>query len=139
MTCLFVVYDPACGLCSQIKYWLERQPAYVTLQFVPSGSAQARRLMPSLAPGELAVVSDDGDAWVGNSAWILCLWALREYRGWSTHLARPALLPFAQQAFAVLSRHRSGLSRLLKLRSDAEIGGMLGQVSLPPCPITRAQ
>jgi predicted DCC family thiol-disulfide oxidoreductase YuxK len=137
MKMLFVVYDPACGLCSQIKDWLLRQPSYVPLNFVPSGSPEVRRLLPSLPAGVIAVFSEEGDAWVGNRAWILCLWALREYRGWAERLARPALLPFAQQAFAVLSRHRSGLSRLLRLRSDAEMGELLSGVSLPPCPINR--
>jgi predicted DCC family thiol-disulfide oxidoreductase YuxK len=137
MKTLFVVYDPACGLCSQIKDWLLRQPAYVALQFVPSGSPEARSLMPQLPAGEIAVISDEGDAWVGNRAWILCLWALYEYRGCAARLARPALLPFAQQAFAVLSRHRTGFSRLLRLRSDAELGELLGGVSPLACPINR--
>jgi predicted DCC family thiol-disulfide oxidoreductase YuxK len=134
---LFVVYDPACGLCSQIKDWLMRQPAYVPLYFVPSGSPEVQRMMPSLPPGEIAVFSEEGDAWVGNRAWILCLWALREYRGWAARLARPALLPFAQQAFAVLSRNRAALSRLMRLRSDAEMGAALSGVSLSACPIQR--
>jgi predicted DCC family thiol-disulfide oxidoreductase YuxK len=137
MKALFVVYDPACGLCSQIKDWLMRQPAYVPLRFVPSGSPEVQRLMPSLPPGEIAVISEEGDAWIGNRAWILCLWALQEYRGWAARLARPALLPFAQQAFAVLSRNRTALSRLMRLRSDADIGASLRGVSLPPCPINR--
>jgi len=137
---LLVVYDPACGLCSQIRDWLARQQAYVPLYFVASGSAEARSMIPSLPPGELAVISEEGEAspvWVGNRAWIVCLWALREYRGWANRLARPALLPFAQQAFAVLSRHRAGLSRLMHLRSDAEMGELLRGVTLPPCPINR--
>ncbi len=131
MRSLLVVYDPACGLCSQIKDWLLRHPAYVPLSFVPSGSPEAERLMPALPPGELAVVSDEGDAWVGNRAWILCLWALCEYRGWAMRLARPSLLPFAQQAFALVSRNRSAWSRLLGLRSDTELREQLRWVELP--------
>src|SRR5262245_50746123 len=120
MNRLTVVYDSQCGICSQIRRWLEKQRAYVPLEFVPSRSEEAQRLWPwpSLPAGELAVISDEGEVWTGNSAWILCLWALREYRAWAARLARPALLPFAQQAFAVLSSHRAGLSRLLSLRSD---------------------
>jgi predicted DCC family thiol-disulfide oxidoreductase YuxK len=132
---LFVVYDPTCGLCSQIKDWLARQPAYVPLYFVPSGLPEVQQMLPGLPPGELAVVSEEGEAWIGNRAWILCLWALREYRGWSARLARPALLPFAQQAFELLSRNRSGLSSLLGLRSDAEMRELLNGVTLPSCPI----
>lgn len=135
---LFVVYDPACGLCSRIKDWLLRQPAYLPLYFVPSGSPEAQRLLPSLPPGELAVVSDAGDTWFGDSAWILCLWALREYRGWALRLARPGLLPLAQQAFAVLSRNRAGLSRLLGLQSDWEVSELLKGVNLPSCPINQS-
>lgn len=138
MNHLFVVYDPRCGLCSQIKDWLGRQPAYVPMHFVPSGSPVVHQLLPSLPAGELAVISDEGDAWIGNRAWILCLWALREYRGWASRLARPALLPFAQQAFAALSRNRGALSRLLDLPSDAEIGEALSGVELPSCPIDRS-
>jgi predicted DCC family thiol-disulfide oxidoreductase YuxK len=132
---LFVVYDAACGLCSQIRDWIERQPAFVPLYFVASGSAEAKSLLPALAAGEIAVVSDEGDVWTGDSAWILCLWALREYRGWAMRLARPALLPMAQQAFAVLSRNRAGLSRMLHLQSDVEVGELLKSVALPACPI----
>ena len=132
---LFVVYDPTCGLCSQIKGWLTRQPAYVPLSFVASSSAEARQLIPQLPPGELAIVSDEGEIWIGNRAWVLCLWALREYRTWASRLSSPALLPFAQQAFAVLSRNRAGLSRILRLPSDLKIGEALSRVRLPACPI----
>lgn len=132
---LFVVYDPRCGLCSQIRTWIERQPAYVPMQFVPSGSPVALRLLPSLPAGELAVVSEAGETWVGNRAWILCLWAMKEYRSWAYRLSRPSLLPYAQQAFALLSKNRAGLSRLLHLRSDAEAGELPGPIELPHCSI----
>ena len=86
--------------------WLGRQPAYVRLQLVAASEA-ARDLFPALPPGELAVVSDSGDVWIGDRAWIVVLWALREYRGWATKLSSPLLLPMARQAFAAISRNRS--------------------------------
>ena len=135
MQTLFVVYDPACGLCSEIRVWLMRQPAYVPLRFVPSGSPEARRRFPMLPEGDLAVISDAGDMWLDDRAWILCLWALREYRRWSYRFSRPSLLPLAQQAFAVLSRNRSRLSNWLRLRSDAELSELLKGVRLPTCQI----
>ncbi|MBV8846441.1 MAG: DUF393 domain-containing protein [Bryobacterales bacterium] len=134
---LFIVYDPDCGLCSQIKGWLAHQPAYLRLNFVSSGSPAARRLLPSLAPGDLAVVSDEGDAWVGDRAWVICLWALRDYRRWAARLARPFLLPFAERAFAALSRNRATISRVMSLQSDTELRQALGEVEVPVCRINQ--
>jgi predicted DCC family thiol-disulfide oxidoreductase YuxK len=135
MQTLFVVYDPACGLCSEIRNWLMRQPAYVPLRFVPSGSPEARRRFPMLPGGDLAVISDAGDLWLGDSAWIICLWALREYRLWSYRFSRPALLPLAQQIFTLLSQNRTKLSNWLRLRSDVELGELLKGVRVPACQI----
>jgi predicted DCC family thiol-disulfide oxidoreductase YuxK len=135
MKTLFVVYDPACGLCSEIRVWLMRQPAYVPLRFVPSGSAEAQLRFPMLPDGELAVISDNGDMWLDDGAWIICLWALRVYRRWSYRLSRPSLLPFAQQVFTLLSRNRTKLSSWLGLVSDAELSDRLKGVRVPTCQI----
>ena len=134
MKTLYVVYDDRCGLCTQLKEWLGRQPAYVRLQLVASSEA-ARDLFPSLPPGELAVVSDTGETWLGDSAWIMVLWALRDYRSWAAKLASPLLLPMARQAFAAISRNRSAFSRWLGLYGEAELRENLSQIPIPPCEI----
>jgi len=79
MTSLFVVYDSRCGICTQLTAWLSRQSAYVALYFVAMGSAEASARFPMLPPvsEELVVVADTGEAWIGDRAWIICLWALR--------------------------------------------------------------
>jgi len=134
METLYVVYDDRCGLCTQLKEWLGRQPAYVRLQLVASSEA-ARDRFPSLPPGELAVVSDSGETWLGDRAWIMVLWALRDYRSWAAKLASPLLLPMARQAFAVISRNRSAFSRWLGLYGETELRANLSQVPIPPCEI----
>ena len=59
------------------------------------------------------VISDSGEVWQGGSAWVLCLWALREYRELSQQLAHPALLPLARKACEIVSRNRNWISRWL--------------------------
>ncbi len=86
---LTVIYDPRCGLCTQIKDWLGRQPAYVALRLLAAGSAEVQERFPMIPPGELAVISDSGEMWRGDNAWIICLWALCEYRQWAARLASP--------------------------------------------------
>src|SRR5262245_55400281 len=120
MRCLYVLYDERCGLCTSVRDWLTRQPAIVPLSLIPAGSPDAKTLFPGLSSGELAVVSDEGAVWVGNTAWIMCLWALHEFRGWANYLSKPAFLPLARQAFEFLSKNRSNLSRVLGLYASPE-------------------
>jgi len=135
---LYVLYDARCGLCSWAKRWLMRQHTLIDLRFIPAGSTVAERLFPGLdRPGEpteeLVVVSDQGAVYRDGSAWIMCLFALEAYRDWANRLAHPLLRPLARQAFALLSRQRSRISRWLSLASEVEIAETLSQVSAPAC------
>jgi predicted DCC family thiol-disulfide oxidoreductase YuxK len=137
---LYVLYDARCGLCSWAHRWMRRQPAFLELVFVPAGSERAERLFPGLArpgvPEELIVVADDGGVYRDGRAWIMCLYALQEYREWSIRLSRPMLLPLARQAFALLSRNRARISRWLDLAGEAEIVETLRQVHAPACDLS---
>jgi predicted DCC family thiol-disulfide oxidoreductase YuxK len=132
---LYVIVDGRCGLCTEIGAWLRDQPSYVQLRTLSSESEEARSKFPALPPGELAVVSNRGDVWLGNNAFLMCLWALRAYRKWAYRLARPLLRPFTRQAFAELSHSRHAVSKLLGLRSDSELKEHLRKVSTPPCQL----
>jgi predicted DCC family thiol-disulfide oxidoreductase YuxK len=125
MNTLTLFYDARCGLCSRFRRWVEAQPAWVRLVFVPYDSAEARRLCPGIesmhADEEIVVMADDGRVWQGAAAWITCLWALREYREWSARLASPALRGTVRRIVHWISGNRIGLSRLLHLRSDAAL------------------
>jgi predicted DCC family thiol-disulfide oxidoreductase YuxK len=135
---LYVLYDSQCGLCTWAKRWMMRQPALIDLSFIPAGSPLAARLFPNLVrqgetSDELVVVSDEGGVYREGSAWIMCLFALEDYREWANRLAHPLLRPLARQAFALLSRERSRITRWLGLASEAEIAETFRNVNAPAC------
>src|SRR5688572_7810269 len=122
---LYVLYDANCGLCSRIRRWVENQPAFVELGFISAGLSRARRWFPTLSandpPGELVVIADDGGVYREDTSWIMVLYALENYRDWALRLSRPWLLPFARQAFALLTENRRKLSDWLGLVSDRDL------------------
>lgn len=81
---LTVLYDAHCGVCREARAWLERQPKYVPLEFVAAGSDEAARRFPALdhraTLASLTVIGDRGAVYRGTSAWLMVLWALREWR-----------------------------------------------------------
>lgn len=134
---LTVLYDASCGFCVSCRHWLEGQAAYVPLRFVPARSTLAARLFPDLATDseELLAVSDGGDVYSGASAWIMCLWALEEYREWALRLSAPGLLPFARRAFELLSRNRKDVSRSLGLLPEPDLVDTLRRAPDPSCSL----
>jgi predicted DCC family thiol-disulfide oxidoreductase YuxK len=135
MRYLTVAYDEQCGLCARLSQWLREQPKWIPLRLLPS--KVAARLYPALATRiqreELVVISDVGGVYIGDRAWLICLYALRRYRPWAKRLSGPALLPLARQAFALLSYNRRGISKWLGMRSDAELAAELRAVNSPRC------
>lgn len=114
---LYVFYDGECGLCGRFREWLQSQPAHLELMFCPFQSEEARRICPDLfnfqPDQQLIVLSDEGGIYAGEHAWLMCLYALREYRGWAKRLSNPALLPLVKRICLLVSHHRLTLSRAL--------------------------
>lgn len=133
VTSITVLYDAACGLCTFAKDWIRKQSPLVGIEFLAAGSTEARRAFPQLSPGELAVVADTGEVWLGNHAWIVCLWALRDYRDLAFRLTSPALLLMSREALIAVSKSRLALSSLLRLRNEREIEQQLRKVAAPRC------
>ena len=105
-----VLYDASCNLCRTARAWLERQHQAVPLEFLAAGSTEALRRYPFLDPaatlGDLTVVGDGGEVWVGAKAWVVCLWALEGRQAVAQRLSSPALMPQARALIAFVSRHR---------------------------------
>ena len=133
MNTLYVLYDSKCRLCMECAGWLASQPKYLQLLFIPRSSAEVERRFSGLKLGEnqddLVVVSDEGGVYRGASAWIMCLYALENYRDWSYRLARPSLMPMARKVFGLLSRGRHNLSYLLDLAGDSNFGREIQRLS----------
>jgi predicted DCC family thiol-disulfide oxidoreductase YuxK len=103
---LTVWFDGDCGLCRRVARWLDRQPKFVPLHCVAAQSQTPDTSCP-LDTGELldrlTVTASDGAVYRGTKAWIMCLWALREYRGWSLTLSQEALWPWARRLYAAIT------------------------------------
>jgi len=125
VTRLTVYYDARCGLCCAVRTWLARQPQLMPLECRPKsardrGEPREQGEKQTTDDDDLVVVADSGEVWSGDSAWLMVLWALADYRRWSYRLASPALLPTARTLFAKLSDYRGSLSCRLGLTPDAK-------------------
>jgi len=107
---LLVLYDAGCPLCRAARRWLASRAQLVPLHFLPAGSPEARRLLPGLdhdaTRRDVTVVADTGEVYVGDAAWLACLWALVNYRDMAGRLAQPHLLPMARTMIAAAAAVR---------------------------------
>lgn len=111
---LNVLYDADCSLCCRARAWLERQSQYVPLVFAAAGGEEARRLFPGLdheaTLNELTVIADSGEIYRGPKAWIICLWALREYRSTALTMRTPGAWWAAKSFIRQVSKNRRRLA-----------------------------
>lgn len=107
---LTVLYDADCSLCAFVRDWLVRQPQLVPLEPVPAASEEARARFPGLdhrsTLEEITVVGDAGQVYRGAHAWIVTLWALREYRRLAHRLSTPSGLRLAKGAVLAAAKWR---------------------------------
>lgn len=112
---LTVLYDARCELCRRCREWMEGQPAYVTLEFLPAASPEAAArygAVPWLGE-ELVVTSDRGEVWAGPAAFLVALWALEGYREWSYRLSGDTFSKVAETFFHALSNKRRWIASWL--------------------------
>ena len=129
MKTLHILYDVDCAFCVRCRNWLAAEPAFIPLNFIPKHLPEVKEWFPGIeayqTDGELVAVSDDGAVYQGPNAFIICLYALKEYRAWSLRLAQPALLPFARKAMELLSDHRQVISRWMGKQDDQQLAQTL--------------
>lgn len=134
---LYLLYDARCELCCRLQHWLQDQEKWLELKLLPAGSEQARKMFPGLekiaSEQDLVAISDEGEVYLNDRAWIMSLYALAEYRQWAWRLAHPLLMPLARQAFEALSRNRYAISRWLNGGTPETIAGELRRINLAAC------
>ena len=79
------------------------------------------------------VMSDEGGIYVGEKAWLICLYALRHYRGWSVKLSAPALRPLARRICLLVSHNRLKLSELMFRMPGHVITGVVENTEQATC------
>ena len=136
MNKLTVLYDARGGFCVMCRWCIKIQPMYVEIVMLPAGGPDALGRYPELnAPGfkeELIAIDDEGGVYRGTSAWLMCLWALEDYREWAERLSTPLLRPLARGAFAVLSAGRKKISKWFSLPEE-ELAEELTRADPPRC------
>lgn len=138
---LTVLYDPTCGLCVRCRQWLAKQPALIPMRFVPQGSAQQEKLYPGFITltddqgraEELVVIDDAGGVYRNDKAWVMCFYALREYRALSMRLARPGMSGLARRAYHLIAANRRALSWLTGGAEDAVVARLRNEFDPPRC------
>jgi len=122
MRSITVLYDEHCPLCVRCADWMWTQTKEVPMVLMGAHSKEAAERFSGLPwlGYELCVLSDEGDAWVGPGAFIMCLWALRDYRDWSYRLSADAFAPLAERFFRMLSNRRGGLAKWVQTEQACE-------------------
>jgi predicted DCC family thiol-disulfide oxidoreductase YuxK len=133
MDALFVLYDETCAFCCRCAEWLERQPTFVPLAVLPAGAARTKAAFPLGEHGkqELVVVGGDGGVYRDTDAWLMVLWALRDFREWAVRLSRGDR-HFARKVVGLAGSWRHGLSQLFKVSSQAELRRQLEVLPVSP-------
>lgn len=115
---LTILHDPDCAFCRRCVEWLKEQRQSLELEFLPVDSALVLKRFPelktALLKSELTVVDDEGGVYYGENAYVICLYALRDYREWSVRLSRPGARPFVRKALHAVTQHRHTLSELFE-------------------------
>jgi predicted DCC family thiol-disulfide oxidoreductase YuxK len=132
---LTVLYDADCGFCVKCRWWVQKQPKFVEVEMLPSRCPDAQNRYPELVgtKDELVAIDEVGGVYRGTNAWLMCLWALEDYREWAERLASPALRPLARGAFALISGSRKKLSGWFNLAPEEELADVLAKAEPPRC------
>jgi len=138
MKYLIVLYDARCSFCVRSKLWLSRQPQFIKLRLIPATVENAKLYAGDIAAddwqGKLLLISDTGDLYKDENAFIMCLYALRHYRSLAMRFADPALNPLAGRLYKLLAGNRYRLSHWLGV-DDRTMARELRRLHPPHCDI----
>ena len=135
-----VLYDAQCAFCQRCKRWLEQQPLRINLHFLPYESPLVEERFPDLNRNshiELTTITDKGDVYYSDKAFIMCLYATYNYHFWSEKLANPLFRPLVRNAYEYLSRFRHKISRLFSLEDQHALQQLQLHVPTEYCEIKK--
>ncbi|HVD04951.1 MAG TPA: DCC1-like thiol-disulfide oxidoreductase family protein [Gemmatimonadaceae bacterium] len=116
---LTVLYDAGCELCCAASDWLAAQPTHIPVNLIAAGSDEARVRFPGLdhaaTMGQLTAIGDEGEVYHDDKAWVVSLWATRQYRAWAAGLAAPGARRLTRGATSWIARHRAALGPVARV------------------------
>lgn len=137
---LYILYQARCHHCAASRAWLEKQAAYIPVEFIPAQSVAAQTKFPGLAQYDqtqpLLVITKEGDVYESSAAYIMSFYVLEKYRELSLRFAKPRLLPVARQIFELISTNTEAAVKWINSKSDEEIASALS--AMPPMPCAPA-
>ncbi len=129
-----VLYDSDCAFCCRSRIWILSQIHRLPIQFIPINSDLLKERFPKLPAGhldELVVITDSGNIYYKEKAFVMCLYALAEYYEWSFKLAQPAFLPLVRNAYKVISKYRNVFAPKSISRNDKYLQTTLESYDTP--------
>ena len=90
----YVLYDAECGLCQRVRKWAMEQETLIPLEFLALQTSDLGERFVGIEAyhpeDEVVVVSDTGDLYQGAAAWIMVMYAMREFRSWAFTMIQAA-------------------------------------------------
>jgi predicted DCC family thiol-disulfide oxidoreductase YuxK len=129
---LTVLYDGECALCQRLRAWLQSEPTWFPVEYLPLQSPEVDRRWPGIRAWQpekqILAIDDQGGLYQGSAAWITLLYALKDYREMSFRFADPSMQGLAQKVVELISRNRHALSDLLRLKPGNEVHRELAEM-----------
>ena len=102
---LVVWFDGDCGFCRTVAKWLQAQEQLVPVRCVAAQGARGAGCPIGLESllAQVTVTASDGAVYRGTNAWIVVLWALRNYRAHALRFATPRWRPWAERLFGAIA------------------------------------
>ena len=115
---LTVLFDQDCALCRRAASLAGTAEDTRSAAFRPGRlPAGPERLYPALdhraTLREMTVIGERGEIYREAKAWLMCLWALRDYREMAIRWSAPERIEYARRFVAWVSRNRFRLSWLI--------------------------
>lgn len=130
---LTVLYDERCPLCRRLKAWLAGEATLVPIHFVPAGGDVARRRYPELdherTTTVLTVITERGEVYEGERAWLVCGWALPRWQGLVEMFSGRRGRRAASIAARIVDAYRH---RLMALDEQSDAGCDRCRIAAPP-------
>lgn len=124
LTRLTVLYDGECGLCGRLKERLQDEPVWIELEFLALQDASVPERFPGVEAYEptrhLVIVSNTGQVYCAENAWIMILHATKAFRGLALQLSEPGLKNLAKEACQWVSGNRKSISSWCGLKAQLE-------------------